>query len=199
MALDPRYRHWADLQMQGKDQAQIAEVAGVNASTVSRALRRPEVVQYIEREQAKKTKPAPAAPTTTLRDLDFSALARAAAATAWHRIRQRLAAGETVPTAELVRVADGLRKFAEEDSSGASPAAIAAALADEKTVSEVVEVLGPAESQRLLEALSGRVQQDLGLDDEQVRLAFQHTERALLLSCPPAVLLHPGFFPLHFA
>jgi len=189
--LDPRYRHWADLHLAGRDQPQIAEVAGVNGSTVSRALRRPEVLAYIERKKSQQAKAASAAPAspTTLQDLNFSSLARGAAATAYSRIRQRLAAGEEVPTSELVRIADGLRKFSEEDTSGTSPAAIAAALTDDKALAEVVGALAPAAGQRLWEALSGRLEGDLGLDTPDVRTAFQYAE-VLLTETAAAAWTH---------
>lgn len=181
MAIDPRYRHWAALHVQGRDQSQIAEVAGVNASTVSRALRRPEVVKYIERERARKTKPAAApTPQQQLESIDLQVEAKRAALTAWAALRKRQQAGDDVSVSDLVRTAEALRKFAEPDTAGTSPTAVAAALADEKTLAGVIEALGPSESQRVWETLSARLERDLGLDDADTRAAFQHVERMLV-------------------
>jgi len=177
VALDPRYRHWADLHLAGRDQPQIAEVAGVNGSTVSRALRRPEVLAYIERkrsQQAEATAAPPAPAPKSFHNLDFNTLAKGACVTAWSKLRQRLEAGDEVPSAELVRVSTALQKFAEDGTSTTSPAAIAAALTDDKALAEVVGALGPADAQRLWEALSGRLEADLGLDAPDVRTTFQH-------------------------
>ncbi|MCR9161175.1 MAG: hypothetical protein ACE37F_13080 [Nannocystaceae bacterium] len=179
--LVPRYRHWADLHLQGRDQAQIAEVAGVNASTVSRALRRPEVRGYIERQRAKKNK-STTLPTQhqRLESIDLQLEAKRAALSAWAALRKRQQAGDDVSVSDLVRTAEALRKFAESDSSATSPGAVAAALADKKTLAAVVEALDPAESQRVWEVLAGRVVRDLGLEDADTRAGFQHVERVLV-------------------